>query len=162
VVIWAGSDQQREQITQAALELMPGDLLAAATATSAEPEDITAVLLLTGEDDFNALAAAIFTGSAQATIYRLAPSQPGHGVVAPFTSGQAIFAPGLTRDAIALRHDSGARITAQPADGPIPAGTDLLFLISPDGTLTPATPSHTPDPESGGMLILLSPAPALG
>jgi hypothetical protein len=86
-------EQQREQITQAALELMPGELLGTATATGAELEGITAVLLLTGEDDFNALAAAILTGNAQATIYRLAPRQPGHGVVAPFTSGQTIFAP---------------------------------------------------------------------
>jgi NhaP-type Na+/H+ or K+/H+ antiporter len=162
VVMWAGPDQQREQITQAGLELMPGELIGTATATGAELEGITAVLLLTGEDDFNALAAAIFTGNAQATIYRLAPRQQGHGVVASVTSGQTIFAPGLTRDAIALRHGSGARITTQPADGAIPPGTDLLFVISPDGTLTPATPTHTPDPDSGGTLILLGPTPTPG
>jgi NhaP-type Na+/H+ or K+/H+ antiporter len=160
VVMWAGPDQQREQITQAGLELMPGELLGTATATGAELEGITAVLLLTGEDDFNALAAAILTGNAQTTVYRLAPGQPGHSVVALLTSGQAIFAPGLTRDAIALRHDSGARITALPADGALPPGTDLLFIISPDGTLTPATPSHPPNRDSGGTLILLDPVPA--
>jgi hypothetical protein len=160
VVMWAGPDQQREQIRQAGLELMPGELLGTATATGAELEGITAVLLLTGEDDFNALAAAILTGNAQTTVYRLAAGQPGHSAVALIASGQAIFAPGLTRDAIALRHDSGARITAQPADGALPPGTDLLFLISPDGTLTPAIPSHTPNRDSGGTLILLDPVPA--
>jgi NhaP-type Na+/H+ or K+/H+ antiporter len=118
VVMWAGSDQQREQITQAGLELLPGELLAAATATSAELEGITAVLLLTGEDDFNALAATILAGDAETTVYRLAPPRPGHGVVAPFTGGQTLFAPSLTRDTIDLRYDAGARITPSPPIAP--------------------------------------------
>jgi len=161
VVLWAGSDEQREQITQEGLELMPGELLAAATATGAELDGITAVLLLTGEDDFNALAATILAGNAETTIYRVAPPQPSHGVVAPFTGGQTIFAPGLTRDAIAQRYDSGAAITTQPADGAIPPGTDPLFLISPHGTLTPATRPGIPAHHPGGTLVLLGPTPAL-
>jgi hypothetical protein len=158
VVLWAGSDEQREQITQAGLELMPGELLAAATATGAELEGITAVLLLTDEDDFNALAATVLAGNVQTAVYRLAPRQPGHGVVAPFTGGQTLFAPGLTRDAIALRHDSGAQITIQPADNASAPGADPLFLISPDGTLTPLVPSHTPASVSGGTLVVLGSA----
>jgi hypothetical protein len=158
VVMWAGADEQREQIRQAGLELMPGELLAAATATGTELEGITAILLLTGEDDFNALAAAILAGSAETTVYRLAPAQPGHGVVAPFTGGHTIFAPGLTRDAITLRYNSGARITTQPAGGAVQPGTDPLFLISPDGTLTPQAPARTPAPASGGTLVLLGPS----
>ena len=158
--MWAGSDEQRENITQAGLELMPGELLAAATTTGAELEGITAILLLTGEDDFNALAATILAGNDQTPVYRLAPRHPGHGVVAPFTGGQTIFAPGLTRDAITLRHDSGARITTQPVGSVIPPGTDPLFLISPDGTLTPLTPDRTSAAVSGGTLVLLGPAPA--
>jgi len=159
VVMWAGSDEQREQIEQAGLELMPGELLAAATTTGAELEGITAVLLLTGEDDFNALAATILAGNGETTIYRLAPRHAGHGVVAPFTGGQTIFAPTLTRDGITLRYDSGARITTQPADSVIPPGTDPLFLISPDGTMTPLTPPRTPASVSGGTIVLLGPAP---
>jgi hypothetical protein len=83
-------------------------------------------------------------------------------VVAPFTGGQTTFAPGLTRDAIAQRYDSGAPITTQPADGAIPPGTDPLFLISPHGTLTPATRPGTPTHYPGGTLVLLGPTPALG
>jgi NhaP-type Na+/H+ or K+/H+ antiporter len=160
VVLWAGLDEQREQIAQEGLELMPGELLAAATTTGAELEGVTAVLLLTDDDDFNALAATILVGNAETTVYRVAPRQPSHGVVAPFTGGQTLFAPGLTRDAIALRYGSGARITTQPADDAIPPGTGLLFLISPDGTLTPATPPHAPATASGGTLVLLGSAPS--
>src|SRR5215468_10215144 len=51
-------------------------------------------VLLTGEDDFNALAATILAGNDETTVYRLAPRHPSHGVIAPFTGGQTIFAPG--------------------------------------------------------------------
>ena len=51
--MWAGLDQQREQVRQAGLELAPGELLAAATGRGARLEEITTVLLLTDEDDFN-------------------------------------------------------------------------------------------------------------
>jgi hypothetical protein len=54
VLMWAGLDEQREAIRRAGLELAPGELLASATARGAELEGITAVLLLTDEDDFNA------------------------------------------------------------------------------------------------------------
>jgi hypothetical protein len=56
--MWAGLDQQRERIRQAGLDLARGELLAAATGCGARLEGITAVLLMTGEDDFNALASA--------------------------------------------------------------------------------------------------------
>jgi NhaP-type Na+/H+ or K+/H+ antiporter len=158
VLMWAASDDQRAQIKRSDLELAPGDLLASVTAGGADLEGITAVLLLTGEDDFNALAAAILGGDTETAVYRLAPRQPGHGVVAPFTGGETVFAPGLTRYDTAARHTSGARITTQPADDPIPPGTDLLFHISPDGTLTPATAP----PPAAGTLVLLGPASAAG
>jgi hypothetical protein len=160
VVMWAASQDQREQIRQAGLELAPGELLASATARGAELEGITAVLLLTDEDDFNALAATILAGNAETTVYRLAPRQPSHGVVAPYTGEQTLVVPSLTRYDIARRHDTGARITTQPADGAIPPGTDLLFLISPDGTLIPAPASRAPAPLPGSSLVLLGPSPA--
>jgi hypothetical protein len=61
----------------------------------------------------------------------------------------------------AFRHGSGARITTQPAGHPIPPGADVLFLITPDGTLTPPA-DHPPASEPTGTLVLLGPAPATG
>ena len=156
VVMWAGSDEQRAQITQAGLELMPGELLAAATGEGAELEGITMVLLLTGEDDFNALASTLLAANPDTRVYRLAPRHPAHGVVAPFSSGETVFAPTLTRQDIATRHGAGAQITTQPSDGSIPAGADLLFLINPHGALHPATTSRPPTPQPGDTLVLLS------
>jgi NhaP-type Na+/H+ or K+/H+ antiporter len=157
VVMWAASDGQREQIDQAGLELMPGELLAAATSQGAELEGITAVLLLTDEDDFNALAATVLTGNPETRVYRLAPRHPTHGVVAPFSAGDTVFATTLTRANVSERYNSGAQITTQPANGGIPPGTDLLFLITPEGTLHPATTSRPSTPQPGDTLVLLEP-----
>jgi NhaP-type Na+/H+ or K+/H+ antiporter len=160
VVMWAGSDNQREQITQAGLELMPGELLAAATGEGAELEGITMVLLLTDEDDFNALASTLLAANPDTRVYRLAPRHPTHGVVAPFSSGETVFAPTLTRENVWDRYNVGARITTQSANGGIPPGTDLLFLITPEGALHPATTSRPPTPQPGDTLVLLGPAGA--
>ena len=81
VLMWAASQDQRKQIQQAALELAPGELLASAAGEGAELEGITTVLLLTGEDDFNALACTVLDGNPDTSVYRLGPRHPTHGVV---------------------------------------------------------------------------------
>jgi hypothetical protein len=87
------------------------------------------VLLLTDEDDFNALASVLLTGNVEGRVYRLAPPLHSHGVVAPYTSGEILFRDGLTRQTFSGRYHEGARIVAQPANGLLPAGHDLLFLV---------------------------------
>ena len=88
VLMWAGLDEQREQIKQAGLDLAPGELLAAATGRGAQLEEITSVLLLTDEDDFNALASVLLANYVDGRVYRLAPPQHSHGVVAPSPAGR--------------------------------------------------------------------------
>jgi NhaP-type Na+/H+ or K+/H+ antiporter len=158
VLMWAGLDQQREQIRQAGLDLAPGELLAAATGRGARLEGITAVLLMTDEDDFNALASVLLAESVQGRVYRLAPPQPSHGVVAPHTGGEILFGPGMTRPAITARYHDGARIIMHGAGGMLPAGQDLLFLVRTDGRLTAVTQSSTPAPQAGDTIVALGPA----
>jgi len=160
VLMWAASTDQRDRVRQAGLELMPGESLAAATGEGAELEGITAVLLLTDEDDFNALAATVLAGNPETRVYRLAPRHPTHGVVAPFSSGDTVFAPTLTRQNVTDRHQAGARITTAPATAHTPPPADILFVIDPDGRLTPATTSRPPTPQPGDTLVLLGPAEA--
>jgi len=154
VLMWAPSDGQRTQIKQAGLELAPGGQLASAVAEGTEFEGVTAILLLTDEDHFNALAAITLAGNSDTPIYRLAPSQSSHGVAAP---GEPLFAATLTYPALTARYTAGARITTQPSDGAIPPATDLLFLVNPEGTLIPVTATRAPDPQPGDTLILLDP-----
>jgi NhaP-type Na+/H+ or K+/H+ antiporter len=158
VLMWAASQDQRDQIKQASLELAPGELLASATGEGAELEGITAVLLLTDEDDFNALAATVLAGNPETRVYRLSPRHPSHGIVAPYTAAETLFAPTLTREHVTNRSNAGARITTAPANGTIPPGSALLFLINPDGALHPATTSRPPTPQPGDTLVLLGPA----
>ena len=161
VLMWAGSEQQRGSITRAGLELAPGELLASATAVGAELEGITAVLLLTDEDDFNALASADLAGSVDGPVYRLGARLPSHGVVAPYTGGETLFGAGLTRYDVGHRYAGGAPISTRPADGGIPAGADLLFLVRANGALAPITHTSTPAPKEGDTMILLGPAPTV-
>jgi len=160
VLMWAGSEQQREQIKRVGLELAPGELLAAATARGAQLEGITAVLLLTDEDDFNALAAAELAGSVEGPVYRLGARLPSHGVVAPYTGGETLFAARLTRYEVGRRHAAGGTISTWPAHGGMPAGSDLLFLVRADGTLAPVTRNSIPAAENGDTLVLLGPPTA--
>jgi NhaP-type Na+/H+ or K+/H+ antiporter len=159
VVMWAGLDQQRQQIRHAGLELAPGELLAAATGRGARLEGITAVLLLTDEDDFNALASVLLAEGVEGPVYRLAPPQRSHGVVAPYTTGEILFGDGMTRPAVSARFRDGARIVVHPADRPLPAGQDFLFLVRADGQLAAVTQAGTPAPRAGDTIVSLGPAP---
>ena len=157
VLMWAGFDEQRQQVRQAGLELAPGELLAAATGRGAQLEGITAVLLLTAEDDFNALGSTVLQGSVEGPVYRLGARRPGHGVVAPYTGGETLFDSQLTRYELSQRYASGARICVQPADGGAPPDGSLLFLVRADGRLAPVTQSGPPEPEAGDTMVLLGP-----
>jgi hypothetical protein len=153
--MWAPSRDQRTQIQQATLDLTQGEQLASAIGQNAELEGITAILLLTDEDHYNALAATTLAGDSSTPVYRLAP---GPDAVAPYIPGDTRFAPALARPALTARYSAGARITTQSSDGPIPPATDLLFLINPAGALIPVTASSFPDPQPGDTLVLLGPS----
>jgi NhaP-type Na+/H+ or K+/H+ antiporter len=158
VLMWAGLERQREAIAEAGLELAPGELLADATGEGAELEGITAVLLLTDEDDFNALAATTLQGTLDGPVYRVAPPRHTHGVVAPYATDEVLFSEALTRVALDTRHHQGATFITHPAADPIPANHDLLFLIHPNGQLIPLTEHTRPPPVPGDTLVLLTPA----
>ncbi|MEW2124162.1 cation:proton antiporter [Streptomyces sp. NPDC058369] len=155
VLMWAGADEERARIEAAGLELVPGELLASATGAGAELEGITSVLLLTEEDDFNALASLTLRESVEGTVGRLAPASASHGVVAPYTAGDSLFGAGLTRPEIAGKYEAGARVVTRAADGPPSAGEHVLFVVRPEGLLVPVTDSGRPESAPGDTLVLL-------
>ncbi len=157
VLMWAGQEQQRERIRQAGIELAPGELLAAITGRDPELEGITAVFFLTAEDDFNALAAAILRGSVEGVVHHLGAPPDSRGVVAPFIGGEVLFGTDLTWPAFSRRYEEGAAVLAQPAGGALPPGSDLLFLVRPDGHLDPVTETGRPLPGPGDTVVLLAP-----
>ncbi|MFG2310628.1 cation:proton antiporter [Streptomyces sp. NPDC048566] len=155
VLMWAGQERQRELIRAAGLSLAGGELLAAATGEGAELEGITGVLLLTEEDDFNALAAANLTGTVDGFVHRLGPPGSSHGVVAPYTPGDTLFGSELSRPELARRYERGDRIVCRPAGAGLPAGCTLLFVVRPDGALDAVTATHAPRPGPRDSAVLL-------
>jgi hypothetical protein len=153
--MWSPSSDQRSSIEHADFELAPGEMLAAAIGQRTEVEDVTAVLLLTDEDEYNALAATTVAGYSSNPVYRLATGPDG---VVPYAAGETLFAPDLDRSALTGRYAAGARITTQPADDGVPPACDLLFLVDPEGVLIPVTGSRSPDPHPGDTLVLLGPS----
>lgn len=131
-----------------------------ATGRGAELEGVTAVPLLTGEDDFNALASTILRGNLEAPVYRVGAPGHSHGVVAPYAKDEVLFGEPLTRIGLSGRHHQGAGIVTRPAGDAVPDGYDLLFVIRADGRLVPVTERARPAPELGDTLVLLGPARA--
>jgi NhaP-type Na+/H+ or K+/H+ antiporter len=160
VLMWASSQAQRDQIRRAGMELAPGELLASAAGQGAELQGITTVLLLTGEDDFNALACVILAGNSETRVYRLAPRPGSQDDIGVRIGGDTLFTADLTSEIVANRYAGGARIVTQPGDAAVPANLSLLFLIHPDGVLVPVTTSVQPQPQPGDTLILLT-SPAM-
>jgi NhaP-type Na+/H+ or K+/H+ antiporter len=156
VLMWAGLENQREQIRQAALHLAPGRLLTSVTAERAELSGITTVLLLTAEDDFNALAALVLRYSVGDQVYRVGPPASDRGVVAPYSGGRVLFGHALNRSTLASRYAEGARIVVWPAGDDLPSGHEVLFVVHADGRLDPATRQRAPEFADGDTMVLLS------
>jgi NhaP-type Na+/H+ or K+/H+ antiporter len=162
VLMWASQQAQRDQISGAGMDLVPGALLASAAWQGAELEGITTVLLLTGEDDFNALACTILAGNRETSVYRLAPRQPIRHEYAGLIGGDTLFAADLTSETVVNRYDRGARSITLAAGEPVPAEAgevSLLFVIHPDGVLDPVTKTVPPQPQAGDTLVLLAARP---
>jgi NhaP-type Na+/H+ or K+/H+ antiporter len=159
VLMWAGANTERRRIRGAGLPLAPGRLLADATGSGAELEGITSVLLLTDEDDFNALAAVALQGTLDGGVYRVAAPSRDVGVVAPFTRGEVLFGGPLTGVEIARRHRAGAEIIVRMPDEGLPEGAQPLFVVHTGGHLDPVTADTAPEPQDGDVLVLLGPLP---
>ncbi|MFF5336963.1 cation:proton antiporter [Streptomyces sp. NPDC013181] len=155
VLMWAGADEERARIEAAGLPLAPGELFAAATGAGAELEGITSVLLLTGEDDFNALASVTLRESVEGLVGRLAPQSGDRGAPGRSAGGDVLFGPGLSGAEIAARYRAGARVETRTADGPLPEGVRVLFAVGLEGRLEVATDGGRPEPAPGDTLVVL-------
>lgn len=157
VLMWAPMKRQRDRIRSAGLDLAPGELLAAATGRGAQLAGVTAVLLLTIEDDFNALASTVLEGNVDGSVYRLAPPLRSSGVVAPYMGGEILFGGRLTGATLLQRHRGGAQISLHVDDAPAPPDHDVMFVIRASGRLEPVTRRGIPTAQPGDVTVLLGP-----
>ncbi|MCX5610909.1 MULTISPECIES: sodium:proton antiporter [unclassified Streptomyces] len=159
VQMWAGLEEERARIKDAGIKLARGDLLATATNPRARLEGVNAVLLLTDDDDFNALASVLVEDNVEGPVYRVGPPHESHGVVAPYTGGAVLFGGSLVRHVLAARYEQGARFLVQPASDPPPPGHEMLFVVRADGRLEPVDETQAVTPEEGDVVVLLGPVP---
>jgi hypothetical protein len=158
VVVWARLEDQRKHVEGAGLEIAPGEALGEALRERTELEEVSSVLMLTPEDGYNALAATVLSGQSVIPVYRLAPRH-GYSIAAVEKAAAAtLFSPTLTHDDITRRYGSGSRVSSVAADGAMPIGSDLLFLIDSGGALRPVTTSDSPTPEPGDTVVVLGPS----
>jgi NhaP-type Na+/H+ or K+/H+ antiporter len=155
-LIWAGRADEREHVTRSGLTLAPGELVAAAAGRGVSPEGITMVLLVTEEDDFNALAAAVLSTIVEGPVYRLAPPHRSEGVVAPYLGGSVLFGESITGATLAQRYRAGDRIGVRAIDE-VAAADSLLFLVRADGQLKPVQRDHRPETRPGDAAVVIGP-----
>ena len=114
------------------------------------------MLLLTDEDDFNALASVLLAEASRGayTGFRR------HSAVTEWslpTPGNPVRQ-WPDQAAVTGRYQDGARIVTYGADGALPAGQDLLFRVRTDGQLAAVTQTSTPAPQAGDTIVSLGPA----
>ncbi|MFF3332837.1 cation:proton antiporter [Streptomyces sp. NPDC002888] len=159
VLMWAGSARERNRIEEAGIELAAGELMAAATAPQARLHGVTSVFLLTDDDDFNALATIVMQDSVEGLVHRVGPPPDSPGVVAPYTAGDTVFGPELTRRTLAASYERGARFHVRPASASGPSGQRPLFVVRRDGRLEPVADALRVAAVEGDTLVLLGPVP---
>ncbi|MFD9463056.1 cation:proton antiporter [Streptomyces sp. NPDC060027] len=162
VLMWAGLAEERERIKDAGIGLAQGDLLATATNPGARLEGVTAVLLATDDDDFNALASVVVQDTVEGPVYRVGPPHESHGVIAPYTGGDILFGRALVRHVLASRYEGGARFLVQPASSPLPPAYDTLFVVRANHRLEPVTEKQRVTPVEGDTVVLLGSGPSEG
>jgi NhaP-type Na+/H+ or K+/H+ antiporter len=156
VVMWSPYAGDRRRISEAGLEVTDGELLAAAAGEGGELEGITAVLLLSDQDEFNALASRVLEGSVGGRVYRLTPSSAGAGALAPFIGTPRLFRRDLTGRALAARHRAGERPACRRGDGELPEDVDLLFVVRASGELAPAVDGDEPERLPGDVAVVMA------
>ena len=167
VRLWAGDAEDREAARALGLEADPGRMMVDRVSREAELEGVTDALLLSRNDDFNAVAAAeLRTELGHGHVYRVAPESDRPDLLPPATETGILGTPELTLAELDRRLADGWRIverTVGPrvsADG-APAETPL-FAVGPTGRLSVAASGRPPETRPGDTLIVLEDAAPRG
>jgi hypothetical protein len=167
VRLWAGDAEDREAARALGLEADPGRMMVDRVSREAELEGVTDALLLSRNDDFNAVAAAeLRTELGHGHVYRVAPESDRPDLLPPATETGILGTPELTLAELDRRLADGWRIverTVGPrvsADG-APAETPL-FAVGPTGRLSVAASGRPPETRPGDTLIALEDAAPRG
>ena len=132
-----------------------------AVTREAELEEITDAMLLTGSDDFNALAAAELRGHlGHEHVYRVAPDPEQPDLLPPPREAGILGSATLTFAEFDRLFAEGAQITTHPGQdiaSPADGATELaLFAVTPNGRLSVAADGRSPDVRPGDSVVVLA------
>ncbi len=153
--ILTGDDGERAAAAAAGIEVVETDL--AEADFEEELEDVETVLLLTGSDDFNALAAAQLRqelGSDR--VFRLPPRGGEIDFEPGYAEGGILFDESLNYDELERRFERGAELVEAPAPAPGSGGEIPLFRIDRRGDLAVVAAGAKRGPEPGERTLLLT------
>jgi NhaP-type Na+/H+ or K+/H+ antiporter len=162
VRLWTGQADEQMAARSAGLDAGNARLGVERAARETELEEVTDTLLLTGSDNFNALAAfELRQELGHDHVFRLAHGTDLLDLEPAYAEGRELFDPALTFGELTRRFDAGAAIVVRrpgdPANGSGTAGepSTLLFVISPAGQLRIATAGAAPAPSEADTTIWL-------
>jgi NhaP-type Na+/H+ or K+/H+ antiporter len=157
VLLWTGRVDEQEAARAEGLEARNARLGSDVIAREAELEEVADVLVLTENDNFNALAAFELRQELGSDhVYRLAAGGEVLDLVPRYAEGRTLFGRDLTYAELSERFAGGATVVAEPALGRTHRdGSRLLFVVSRTGALRVATGAHDLAPRAGEIAIWL-------
>jgi NhaP-type Na+/H+ or K+/H+ antiporter len=169
VRLWTGQAGEQSAARAAGIDAGNARLGVERAAREAELEEVTDALLLTGSDNFNALAAyELRQELGHDHVFRLARESELLDLEPGYAEGRELFEPQLTFSELTRRFDAGAGVTQAGANGrsetngtPSERST-LLFVVSSTGQLQVATTRSAPSPSDGDTTIWLTAGKAGG
>jgi hypothetical protein len=156
VRLWSGRPVDQAAARADGLQAQPGRMMLDAMSREAELEDITDALVLTGNDDLNAVVAvALRTELGHARVYRPAPDVDETDLLAPAGEQGILGTELLTSAELGRRFAAGARLVEGPVDGGASDGDVALFVVTAGGDLRVACAGKPPPVKAGDRVIAL-------
>ncbi len=158
VRLWTGRPDEQQAARATGLDADHGRLIVDAVNREAELEEVTHALVLTGSDDFNALAAADLRDElGHDSVHRLAPTPGRTDLLPPVNEAPLFGSEALTLDAFSQRLTAGERLVQEAHSGGM--AHSPLFSVTKGGALRVATPGRPLEPRDGDTVIWLTNAP---
>jgi hypothetical protein len=153
VRLWTGRSDEQAAAREAGLEAGNARLGVDLVSREAELEEITDALLMTDNDDFNALAAFELRHElGRDHVYRLPARGELLDLVPAYAEGRILFGEELTFAELTRRFDAGGRLVEMPGAG---EGVTPLFVLR-DRRLTVVTAGLRGEPAEGATTIGLA------
>jgi hypothetical protein len=159
VRLWAGP-MTHAAARSAGLDVDRGRILVDSLSREAELEEVTAAVVMSRSDDFNALAAADLRGDlGHGNVYRFAPEPDESALRAPAAEVDILGRGELTLAELNRRLADGGRFALRIVDGA--SGPELggegipLFVVGSNGDLRAVTERSTAAPRPGDKVIEL-------